>query len=122
MTSKTRFRQNKLEIQVEIKYNEFMNRRFEKMKKLQFTLAVLVFCTSVSFAEFDYTISNTYEYGVEIEGEESLLVTGGGQIKLLLLILAISKYKILLHIKHMLAVFLAYIFTAPAVCIFMTEK
>jgi len=50
------------------------------MKNLQITVIMLTLFTSVSFADivFDYTISTTYEYGVEIEGEESLLVTGGG--------------------------------------------
>ena len=48
------------------------------MKKITFNLALLVFCTSMSFADFDYTISNTYEFEIEIRGEESLLVTGMG--------------------------------------------
>lgn len=48
------------------------------MKKLTFTIAMIAVCTSMSFADFDYIISNTFEFGVEIEGNETLLVTGGG--------------------------------------------
>jgi len=48
------------------------------MKFLWVTVIAIVLFATTSFADFDVTISNTYEYGVEIEGEESLLVTGGG--------------------------------------------
>lgn len=48
------------------------------MKNSVLVLAVLVFCVPALFAGFDQTISNTYEFGVVVEYDMSLLVTGGG--------------------------------------------
>ncbi len=48
------------------------------MKRLLTQLILLGFCASASFGAFDYTISNTYEYGVSLHNSESLLITGGG--------------------------------------------
>ena len=50
------------------------------MKKLLLGLFVLVFCTSVSFGDivFDYTISDTYEFGTFMLNSESLLITCAG--------------------------------------------
>jgi len=48
------------------------------MKKLITYLFLVGFCTSISFGAFDYTISDTYEFGIFSLNSESLLVTGAG--------------------------------------------
>jgi len=50
------------------------------MKKLLLSLILVGVCSSVSFGEitFDYTISDTYEFGIFSLNSESLLVTGAG--------------------------------------------
>jgi len=50
------------------------------MKKLLLSLILVGVCSSVSFGEitFDYTISDTYEFGTFMLDGESLLVTGAG--------------------------------------------
>ena len=52
------------------------------MKKTLFSLVLISFCASVSFGEivFDYTISDTYEFGIFSLNSESLLVTGAGAL------------------------------------------
>lgn len=53
------------------------------MKKLLFIIVFVGMCTSTALADiippetFDFTISDTYEYGVTLNSQ-SLLVTGGG--------------------------------------------
>ena len=53
------------------------------MKNLLLTLVLIGICTSTALADiippetFDFTISDTYEYGVHLNSQ-SLLVTGGG--------------------------------------------
>jgi len=50
------------------------------MKRLLLSLILVGVCSSVSFGEitFDYTISDTYEFGTFMLDGESLLVTGAG--------------------------------------------
>ena len=48
------------------------------MKKVLMSLLLICFYTSVSFAAFDYVISDTYEFGVITLNSESLLITGAG--------------------------------------------
>ena len=51
------------------------------MKKIIMMLVVVLVCSAIASAAFDYTISDgQYEHGsVRLEGQESLLVTGGGR-------------------------------------------
>ena len=51
------------------------------MKKLLLGLLLIGFYTSVSFAAFDYVISDTYEFGVTLNSE-SLLITGAGALQI----------------------------------------
>ena len=48
------------------------------MKKLLLTVVFGWVCASAALADFDFTISDTYEYGI-ILNSQSMLVTGGGQ-------------------------------------------
>ncbi len=48
------------------------------MKRLRLCLLLIGVYTSVSFAAFDYVISDTFEYGIFPLNSESLLVTGAG--------------------------------------------
>lgn len=53
------------------------------MKRLIPSLLLIAVCGSVSWGAFDYTISDTYHYGtLQLNGEESLLITGAGVYEL----------------------------------------
>ncbi len=49
-------------------------------------------CSSVALGAFDFTISSGYRASLRVEGEESLLMTGGGHTELKPLIPAMLRY------------------------------
>lgn len=51
------------------------------MKKLLLSLLLIGFYTSVSFAAFDYVISDTYQGSITLNSE-SLLITGAGALQI----------------------------------------
>ncbi len=51
------------------------------MKNLWFTLVIVGICGSTALADFDFTISDTYEGSVSLNNQ-SLLVEGGGAIQI----------------------------------------
>jgi hypothetical protein len=52
------------------------------MKRVLIHLILLGFCAPLSFGAFDYTISTTYNYGINLI-DQSLLVTGVGSLQIM---------------------------------------
>lgn len=52
------------------------------MKRVLIHLILLGFCAPLSFGAFDYTISTTYNYGINLNNQ-SLLVTGAGSLQIM---------------------------------------